>query len=236
MPTLLTSQCIARHNLSSDCANGMFCLFDEYFQNATYSKFQRDLHNKDWVILLRDQNDILQGFSTFALYATEFAGQMISVVCSGDTIVRPAYWGTPELPRSWIQNVLRLSGDMPRPLYWLLISSGYKTYRFLSVFYREFYPRYDADTPSSVQELVNTIATHRFEADYCPLAGIVRFQSGNTPLRHGIAELTDERLQDAHVSYFVAKNPNHGEGDELVCLTRVDRDNFTAAGRRMIRT
>ena len=56
--------------------------------------FHRDLNNKDWIILLRDEHDRLQGFSTLALYETEFNGKPISVVYSGDTIIRREYWGT----------------------------------------------------------------------------------------------------------------------------------------------
>jgi hypothetical protein len=232
----LTSQCIARPRLSDVQSNAMYELFEAHFSGASVVQFQRDLHNKDWVILLSDQDGAVQGFSTFALYQTQHAGRMISVVCSGDTIVRPAFWGTPELPRSWIQNVLRLSADMPKPLYWLLISSGYKTYRFLSVFYRMFYPRYDVDTPADARALMAALAEQRFGADYCVQTGIVRFKTGATALRDGIATPTDERLSDPHVRFFIDNNPGHNDGDELVCLTRVDRDNFTAAGRRMART
>jgi hypothetical protein len=63
----------------------------------------------------------------------------MSVVYSGVTIIRSEYWGTPQLPSTWIKTVLEKSAEMVQPLYWLLISSGYKTYRFLTVFYKEFY-------------------------------------------------------------------------------------------------
>ena len=235
MNPILHSACIAIPQLSTACRRSMFTLFDEYFCNATQQQFERDLCNKQWAILLRDETGQLQGFSTFALYQTEQEGNPISVVCSGDTIVRPAFWGTPELPRSWIQNVLRLSQNMPQPLYWLLISSGYKTYRFLSVFYKQFYPRHDTPTPQPLQSLIHQLAHARFGEQYKPQAGIVQFAQGNTPLREGIAATTDERLRDPHVRFFVQRNPGHSKGDELVCLTRIAQDNFTAAGRRMAR-
>jgi hypothetical protein len=120
-------------------------------------------------------------------------------------------------------------------LYWLLISSGYKTYRFLSVFYREFYPRYDRSTPPEMQALMDHLATQRFGSEYDCQEGVVRFENGATPLRDGVAEVTDERLQDPHVAFYISKNPGHMNGDELVCITRVHPDNFTPAGRRMVR-
>jgi hypothetical protein len=40
---------------------------------------------------------------------------------------------------------------------------------------------------------------------------------------------------DAHVQYFLQRNPGHAEGDELACLTELDDANLNAAGRRMVR-
>jgi len=236
MPPSLTSSVIARTDLSQADIQAMFCVFSENFDSATMDVFQRDLCGKIWVIMLRDgESGELEGFSTLALYETTYSDKPLSVVYSGDTIIRPAYWGTPELPRSWIKTVIEKSADMPQPLYWLLISSGYKTYRFLTVFYKEFYPRYDRPTPPEMQTLINHLAAGRFGADYYPDLGVVRFTKGATPLRDGVAEVTDERLRDPHVAFYIERNPGHVHGDELVCITRVHPDNFTAAGRRVFK-
>jgi len=236
MPPSLTSIAIPISDLSAIDIRSMFHVFSENFDCATREIFERDLSNKNWVILLRDgETRELEGFSTLALYETEFIGKPISVVYSGDTIVRREYWGTPELPRSWIHTVLEKSANMTQPLYWLLISSGYKTYRFLTVFYKEFYPRYDKSTPPEIQVIMEHLALHRFGSDYRCEEGVVRFKDGATPLRDGIAEVTDERLQDPHVAFYISKNPGHVNGDELVCITQIHPDNFTPAGRRMAR-
>ncbi len=236
MTSALTAHTVARAELTEPDIGEMFLLFQEHFDGAAPEIFQRDLSTKDWVILLRDaEAGCLQGFSTLALYETDVCGRRISVVYSGDTIIRPACWGTPELPRRWIKTVLEKSAHMPQPLYWLLISSGYKTYRFLIVFYNEFYPRYDRPTPPEIQALLDHLAAERFGPDYHCDLGIVRFAEGATPLRAGVAEVTGERLQDPHIAFYVAHNPGHAQGDELVCLARVHPDNFTAAGRRMAR-
>jgi hypothetical protein len=236
MSPLLTSSAIPRTDLGKPDIQAMFKVFSENFDGATLDIFERDLHNKNWVILLRDaQTGDLEGFSTLALYETTFNNKPLSVVYSGDTIIHRAYWGTPELPRSWIHTVLDKSANMTQPLYWLLISSGYKTYRFLTVFYREFYPRYDSPTPPDMQAIMEHLACERYGADYHPDLGVVRFKNGATPLREGVAEVTDERLHDLHIAFYIERNPGHINGDELVCLTRVHPDNFTPAGRRMAR-
>lgn len=236
MSSTLTSTTRARADLTNADVQAMFSVFCENFDGATLETFERDLQSKNWVILLHDvATQTLQGFSTLSLYETLHNGNPISVVYSGDTIIRPAYWGTPELPTAWIKTVLEKSANMPQPLYWLLISSGYKTYRFLTVFYKDFYPHFKKPTPPEIQSIMQQLASERFGTDYLPEKGIVRFKDGATPLREGIAEVTDERLRDPHVAFYIHANPGHVNGDELVCITRIHPDNFTPAGRRMAR-
>jgi len=236
MPPSLTSNAIPTDELSVSDIRSMFRVFQENFDGATQEIFERDLNNKNWAILLHDgETKELEGFSTLALYETEFNGKPISVVYSGDTIIRREYWGTPELPKSWIHTVLEKSVNMVQPLYWLLISSGYKTYRFLTVFYKEFYPRHDKLTPPEMQSIMEHLARQRFGFDYHCDEGVVRFKDGATPLRDGIAEVTEERLHDPHVAFYISKNPGHVNGNELVCITQIHPDNFTPAGRRMAR-
>ncbi|HMN27879.1 MAG TPA: hypothetical protein PKE45_06950 [Caldilineaceae bacterium] len=236
MTIQLTNQVCARSELSDETLAAMTALFAEHFAAVNPARFAQDLAGKDWVILLREPTTgALQGFSSLALYTTVYQGQPISVVYSGDTIIRPAFWGTPELPRTWIKTVLARSAELSQPLYWLLLSSGYKTYRFLPVFYRHFYPRYDQPTPPAIQHLIDHLACERFGADYDQASGVVRFTNGATPLRHGIADLSRERMADPHIAYFLARNQGHQQGDELVCLTQIHLDNLTAAGRRMVR-
>jgi hypothetical protein len=209
-------------------------LFAEHYELSCPDDFRRDLAEKDQVVLLRDEaNDALQGFSTLATYTTTVQGREVGVVYSGDTIIRPAFWGTPALPSVWIKRVLALAATMPQPVYWLLISSGYKSYRFLPVFYREFYPRFDCPTPADLQSVMNTLACERFGDQYNPVTGIVRFANGGTPLRAGVADVNEERQRNTHVRFFLERNPGHAQGDELVCLTQIAWENLTPAGRRM---
>jgi hypothetical protein len=236
MTVSLTSIAIPRTDLSDAEIEAMFDVFSENFNGSTMELFKRDLSNKNWVILLQDaETKAIEGFSTLALYETSFNHNPLSVVYSGDTIIRREYWGTPQLPSTWIKTVLEKSANMIQPLYWLLISSGYKTYRFLTVFYKEFYPRFDMPTPPAMQSLMEHLATHRYGSDYHCEEGIVRFAKGATPLREGISEVTHERLQDPHIAFYIERNPGYIHGDELVCITRVHPDNFTPAGRRMAR-
>ena len=58
-------------------------------------------------------------------------------------------------------------------LYWFLICSGYKTWRFLPVFFRDFYPNPEAPTPSHVKHILDTLGDVKFGSQYN--AGTVSF-------------------------------------------------------------
>jgi hypothetical protein len=233
--TCLRARVVAVPELTPGEVAAMYRLFEEHYQ-ASPEVFGRDLAGKGWAILFHDEDAAgLRGFTTLAFHETVVLGQRLSVVYSGDTLIHPAYWGTPALPRTWIKTVLALSAEMCQPLYWLLITSGYKTYRFLPLFYKEFFPRHDQPTPAATQALLEELARERFGQEYRRELGVVRFEAGATPLRDGVAELTAERLKDPHVAFWAARNPGHARGDELVCLTRIHVENLTAAGRRMVR-
>ena len=52
------------------------------------------------------------------------------------------------------------------PLYWYLISKGYRTYRFLPVFFREFYPRHDVATPPVEAAVLYALGRRKFGDSY----------------------------------------------------------------------
>ena len=176
----------------------------------------------------------LRGFSTLLIYETAPPdGEPVTVVYSGDTIVEPGAWGTAALPKSWIAAVRALRERHPRGrLWWLLLTSGFRTYRFLPVFWREFWPRHDALTPPEARDLLDFLAASRFGARFSPETGVVRFLEPQV-LREGLDEIPEGRLGGPHVAFFLEKNPGWARGDELVCLTELAEGNLTPAGRRM---
>ena len=148
---------------------------------------------------------------------------------------RPRPRGTPPPCRAtWIAGRQPPARQYPNgPYYWLLITSGFRTYRLLSTFWQTFYPRFDAATPPDRQRLLDALACERFGDAYDPATGIVRFDRPQV-LRPHLAGVPPERLDDPHVAFFARRNPGHARGDELACLCELDDANLTAAGRRMV--
>ena len=154
---------------------------------------------------------------------------------SGDTIVHPDFWARHPLAHIWGNFAMSLmENNHDEPLFWFLTTKGYKTYRYLPVFFREFYPRHDADTPDWAGDLIDVLATHKYREAYQQGSGLLSWGKHGCRLSKGIAQLTELRLHDPHVQFFVRKNPGHANGDELCCVARLTRENFTRAAYRMI--
>jgi hypothetical protein len=223
---------VPRAELSSAKKANMFGLLTQHFDGVTPEQFARDLAEKNLALLLEREGDLV-GFSTLQAYTTTFEGETINVIYSGDTIVTPGAWGTTALPRAWVAGVDSLRAKLPPArCFWLLLTSGFRTYRFLPVFWREFFPRFDAAMPETSHRMLNQLAKERFGNQFLPDAGVVRFTNPQR-LKNGLEQIPDGRSLDPHISFFISHNPGHANGDELVCLTELCLENLTPAGRRM---
>jgi hypothetical protein len=235
----LAGSVVSRSCLTVDERRQMYALLRLYFSGTDRARFEADLREKEAVILLRDASSgRIQGFSTFMRMTICVDQQDVVAFFSGDTIIDRDYWGETVLSRIWSQTIFaeadRIVAERPgTPVYWFLICSGYKTWRFLPLFFREFYPNADAATPPRMRRILDAFGTCKFGDEYLADAGIVRFRTA-TPLRRGIADVTDERLRDPRVAFFARMNPGHADGDELACLAELSRANLTRAGQRMI--
>lgn len=224
----MTGRLVSRADLTSPQRALMRALMQQHFTGVTAAGFDRDLAEKAWVILLEDEQGQVKGFSTQLLYTTQVGGTSVRVVYSGDTIVHRDAWGSNALARTWLEAVRSWQSDVP--LYWLLLTSGFRTYRFLPVFWKEFWPRHNSP---ALPPMLNAIAGERFGARYDPAMGIVRLAEPQV-LRDGLNEISPGRLGNAHVDFFARVNPGHARGDELVCLCPLTPANQTSAGRKLV--
>jgi hypothetical protein len=230
----LESQIIMVGELSQDCIAQMQQLMRAHYEGVSESQFRADLFAKQWVILLHD-NGHLCGFSTQVLFDFPLAARDVKILFSGDTIIEKSHWGSLALPIAWGRLMLSLCDTHPdAELFWLLTSKGYKTYRFLPVFFHEFYPCPAKETPAFEKALLDGAARERFGRRFDPASGILRAEPGAQRLREGIAEIDAGRLRDPHVAFFQEKNPDHAHGDELVCLARFHGDNLKPYIRRQL--
>jgi hypothetical protein len=225
-------QLLSREALSAKDVSEMFALFSNFFEGVSERRFRADLDEKQWIIRFT-RGSSLCGFSSLRFSRHVHREKSIAVLSSGDTIMAPEGRSTTVLARTWIDAVNQLRNFYGEPdLVWLLLVSGFRTYRLLPVFWQEFYPCYERSTPAGVQEQMHSVASTLFGAQYSPADGVVRFHEPQVlrPEHNGIPAA---RRDDPHVNFFVSRNPSHSDGDELVCWARLAHENLTEAGARM---
>lgn len=212
----------------------LFEIFSRCFLQASLEVFRRDCLGKTAVLVLTQGTEVV-GFSTLEDYEVQTEGGMIQVFFSGDTIILPQFWGTPEMPKALARYFFRRKEELgERRCFWFLISSGYKTYRLLPVFFRNYIPSLDPPASSNeLSKIVDELAHSRFGDRYDAASGLIRL-CHPTPLREGIAPLGERELRKPEVAFFLKRNPEYREGTELACLAEIERGNLTRAGRRLL--
>lgn len=212
----------------------MFELYFAYYEATARAMFFHDLEEKDWVIVLRDEDGKLRGFSTIALLETARDETPLRALFSGDTIIHHKYWGEHSLAFTWIHHAGRVKAQAPDiPLYWFLIVKGHRTYRLLQAFARRYYPHFKEPTPASEQSLMTELARMRFGDSYDPCKGILHFDRSRGQLRPAWAALKERETRRPEVRCFLERNPGYVHGDELVCLTELHANNLRPLARRI---
>ena len=228
--TRLAEHVVTAAALPAETIERMYAIYAAHYDACDPARFRTDLAAKDYVILLEDAAG-LRGFSTAAHYRFPAAGGPVAVLFSGDTVIDRHVWGQQALSRSFARLAGALHArEQATPLYWLLISKGHRTYRYLKVFARRFFPHPDGDD-GDLAGLAREFAAARFGADYDPRAGVVAFAQSQGHLKAELADVPARAAGRAEVAFFLERNPGYRIGHELVCVTPLAPDNLRALVR-----
>lgn len=213
--------------ISPDDIREMHTLFTGFYENADEATFLRDLSRKDGAILVRDRGTgAIRGFTTVKKVPLWDGERDATGVFSGDTILDPTCWGDRTLKDAFARYLLKLwFRSLGRPLYWLLISKGYKTYLLLAKNFASYYPRHDRpDDPKTpkFRRIVQAYAQKLFPGKFDPARGILDFGAGAQHLREEVAPITEElRQANPEIDYFERCNPGWRQGHELPCVAEI---------------
>ena len=224
MRGLLKGKIVAVSQLTEENRRVMHQLMVRYYDHIEWQRFNKDLDQKQHVILLLAGHDQeIKGFSTLMLVETQVATKTVRGIFSGDTVVDEAYWGQRVLGRKFLSYLSMQKAKYPLdPLYWLLISKGYKTYLLMANNFREHFPRHEMDTPQDKQQLMDEFAGHLFGDSYDPRTGCCHFQESLGQLKPGVANLKRQEVDsNKRIGFFLEKNPGWEQGDELVCIAKM---------------
>ena len=229
----LFAQVYERKNLNSREKLSMFELYRQYYGAVQLPQFLGDLEEKDIVILLRDSSGRLCGFSTVLLIEFEFAQQARRALFSGDTVIHHEHWGTQVLSLAWCRLAGTIKQRHPKvPLYWFLIVKGYRTYRYLPLFAKTFYPTWRESTPDEVRQIMDHLAVYKFGDAYKPDRGIVHFAQSQGHLQGHWADVPPHVAHKPDVRFFLQSNPGFVHGDELVCFAELMESNLRSHALR----
>lgn len=221
----LQGRVVPLQELSCEDKNQMFELMDLHYEGMTAENFEQDLSRKDCCILLTDERGCIRGFSTQQILNFQAGGREIHGVFSGDTIIHRECWGSPVLFQAFARYFFEYAMQYQH-FYWFLISKGYKTYKLLPLFFREFYPDRRRGTPAPIKEIMDHFGAFLYPEEYDKASGVVMYRGKKDTLRPGVADITEGRRKDPDIRFFEEKNPGYLKGYDMVCIADLKRENL----------
>ncbi|NLW48432.1 MAG: hypothetical protein GXY86_14010 [Firmicutes bacterium] len=229
----LTGSIVAIKSLSVEDIKTMYELMDTFYDNMTWKNFMEDLNKKDYSIVLKDETNIIRGFSTQQIIHIPLGDGFVHGVFSGDTIIHKEYWGSAELFKIFARSFFRYE-EQYGDFYWFLICKGYKTYRILPTFYNSFYPNYKEETPKEIRELIDAFGRFYSPGEYDEKTGVLCYKGVKDKLKENVADVSKERLKDRNIAFFVAKNPGYIKGNDLICVTKLSKSNLSVRMQKFL--
>ncbi|MFK7825757.1 MAG: hypothetical protein AB8G05_16510 [Oligoflexales bacterium] len=208
-----------KQDVSQKDHKDMFYIFQKYYDCISFDKFVRDLQNKTHVIFLFDHLKLI-GFSTAHLgQSPKYKG---TVIFSGDTVVERKYWGQKILQKAFYQLLFKAIIKSPfRPVYWMLMSKGYKTYLLMRKNFPRSYPNFYESTPYQLEEIKNCFYKDHYGIFFQKNQSIIAFDSSKGQLKQGIAQASEADCLNPEINFFTAKNPKASLGEELACIAHI---------------
>ena len=219
---MINSQITKVADLNDHEKSAMYTLFEQYYSSINLRRFHNDLESKHYSILLRSDDNQIQGFTTIEIVPISENKTDGIALYSGDTILHHDYWGDQTLPWAWCKLAGEIKAQLPdATLYWFLIVKGHRTYRYLPVFSRQFYPNHKTATPMEMQRRMDILANYKFGSAYKKQKGLIQFDESKGHLNSKFNMVAPHLARNPHVNFFLEKNKGYDQGDELVCMTEL---------------
>ena len=111
----LQSDIVPVSDLSEGTARQLFEIYARHYDRVDWARFERDLYEKDFVILLREiQSGRWRGFSTQNIMHLRVQDVPVRAVFSGDTVIDRGYWGEQELVRRAANSFVLPKSQRPK--------------------------------------------------------------------------------------------------------------------------
>lgn len=219
--------------LEEELIKQMYELMNEFYVNVDREVFINDLYEKDYILLLKDVEKKLRGFTTIMIREVDVVEKVV-IIYSGDTIIHKDFWGTFELPRVWFRAIFNLTNGYDCRVFWILLTKGYKTYKFLPAFMKTYYPNYKESTPKFEKDIIDTFCTQKFGDLFDKESGILLMNGKKDSLKEGVADIEEKHLKNQCIKFFCERNPGYIYGNELVSISELSRENLRKMSKKFI--
>lgn len=206
----------------------MYSIYQKYYENTRYELFVQDFQKKTGAFLiLHPKTQQIVGFSTVLNCEIKVGQKSHRAVFSGDTIIEKQYWGSRALQFAMFHYLLKLKLKNPfEPIYWMLISKGFKTYLLLANNYASYYPHPEGGC-DHLQPIVEAYCEQYFNGYFDRHEGVLDFGDDYQPLKNEVAPITPEMLENnSKIRFFEERNPNWRRGTELPCVGELQWRDF----------
>lgn len=211
--------------LTPDERDRMFALYETYYEAVDRNVFERDLTEKDAVVIIRCDREII-GFSTYLVRPQTVGGETVHYLFSGDTVLHSARWGDPMLLRGFFRAAGAAKAAVAGRLFWFSIIGGHRTFRILPNFFCDFVPAVDGPVSARLQTIRDAIATARYGRQFEPSTGLIDFGLSQGHLREQWADVEETAFRNRFAAFFLRANPFYFRGVELACLAEFELGNL----------
>ncbi len=167
---------VSTRRLTEQEKRELYGLFEQYYVDVSFECFCTDLSEKTHLFIFRS-NGRLVGFSTIFRKRFRSFGKA-TYLFSGDTVVHRDFWGSKALQKVFFWYILSSKIRSPfKPVYWMLISKGYKTYLMMRRNFANSFPRFDSPIPAKLKCAMDTFYRFKFGEAYDPEKNLIWFQN-----------------------------------------------------------
>ncbi len=201
----------------------MYSIYRVYYENTNFDLFMSDFNKKTgaFVITHPDTREIV-GFSTLMDCKVNDGEKSYQAIFSGDTVIEKEFWGSRALQGAMFKYLIKAKLRYPtQPIYWLLISKGFKTYLLLANNYFTYYPHPEGKH-QHLAPIVEAYCKQYFNDYYDPQNSLLNFGEGYQALKAAVAPITgDMRENNPKIRFFEQCNPSWEMGTELPCIGEI---------------
>lgn len=200
-------------------SDAMYALLHRYYDHVMPGRFAADLAEKDHVFSFWSGGELV-GFSTVMCRRDDSCDA--DFIFSGDTVIREDFWGRKFLQSAFSRYLIMRKLLTPhRPLYWMLISKGYKTYLMMRRNFPQSFPNPHGQAPKRIKEVKDRYYSRKFGRAYDSDTGLIVFKACLGTVKGDVAVPSPEALRDPDIAHFVNCNPDFCRGVELACAAEI---------------